>query len=93
LKSLDRNSRYWAQVEQSISEALDYAQSAHQSVMQAQVGLTMQEIEYAQNRVHEALLRIYQAQQIIGPEPENEHLAMRLQAEHDRLLQEYQMFK
>ena len=87
---MDRSSKYLAQADQSIIEALDYAQAAHQSVMQAQVGLTMQEIEYAQNQVHQALLRIYQAQQIIGSE--NEHLSMQLQLEQDRLLQEYQMF-
>jgi ureidoglycolate hydrolase len=91
LTQLDRSGRFLAQAGQSISEALDCAQSAHQSVMQAQIGLTMQEIEYAQNRVHEALLRIYQAQQFVSPE--NERLSAQLQIEHDRLLQEYQLFK
>lgn len=90
LYQLDRGNKFQAQAEQSIIEALDSAQSAHQSVIQAQIGLTMQEIEYAQSQVHNALHRIYQARQFVSPE--SEHLNAQLQAEHELLMQEYQLF-
>ncbi len=90
LNQLDRSNKYQAQAEQSIREALDFAQSAHQSVIQAQIGLTMQEIEHAQNQVHSALHHIYQAQQFVSPE--NQQLSAQLQAAHELLIKEYQLF-
>jgi hypothetical protein len=91
LNQLSRGNKFQAQAEQSILEALDSAQSAHQSVIQAQIGLTMQEIEYAQSQIHNALHRIYQAQQYISPE--SGQLSAQLQAAHQLMLQEYQLFQ
>lgn len=90
MNQLDRKNKFLAQADRSIIEAINSAQVAHLSVLQAQVGLTMQEIEYAQNQIQEALHRIYQAQSFV--DPDNDRLSQELQAEQARLLQEYQLF-
>jgi orotate phosphoribosyltransferase len=90
VNQLDRKNKFLAAADRSIIEALNSAQAAHLSVLQAQVGLTRQEIEYAQNQIQKALHQIYQAQSFI--DPESTRLSQELQAEQDRLLHEYQLF-
>lgn len=90
MTQLDRKNKYLALADRSIVEAINSAQAAHLSVLQAQVGLTMQEIEYAQKQIQEALRLIYQAQSFV--DPDCTRLSQELQAEQDRLLQEYQLF-
>ena len=84
-----REIKYLMQAEDSFIEAISTADRAHQAVMQAQAGLTVQEIQWAQNMVEQALHQIYQAQQLGLT---NLEAMTQLQREQHRLLQEYQLF-
>lgn len=84
-----REIKYLMQSEDSFIEAISTADRAHQAVMQAQAGLTVQEIQWAQNMVEQALHQIYQAQQL---GLSNLEAMTQLQSEQNQLLQEYQLF-
>lgn len=89
LTQRSRETKYLMQAENSFVEAISTADRAHQAVMQAQAGLSVQEIQWAQNMVEEALHQIYQAQQLGHA---NLEAMAQLQREQHQLLQEYQLF-